>query len=160
MTGVVLCDIDHCVADSAWRDSLVTSGGRVDWDSWHRLSEDDRPIQHVVDLVNALVSAGMRVHGLTTRPEKWRALTTRWLLRVDCRFCRVLMRPNDDYRPAPVVKVDVARAAFPGMRDEIALVIDDRDDVSAAFRAEGIVVLQCHAYATHAPSVPFDRGEE
>ena len=46
---------------------------------------------------------------VTARPEKWRGITLAWLARVDAPFDHLLMRPADDFRRAPEVKVDLLR---------------------------------------------------
>jgi hypothetical protein len=54
-----------------------------------------------------------------------------------CPLDDVVMRGNDDYRPSPALKTDRAIGYFgslEAMQNQVALVIDDRDDVISAFR--------------------------
>lgn len=149
MKDIILIDIDHVVADSRWRDTMI--GGEGGWDAYHRASSDDPPVVPMICLVDSLCESGLEILGLTSRPEKWRQLTVDWLVRHRCKFHDLLMRSDGDYRPSPQVKLDLARSLLP----RVILLIDDRDDVCAVFRAEGIVVLQCHISLSHAPSIPF-----
>jgi hypothetical protein len=142
----ILLDIDHTVSDAFWRDHLIlTPGMPGDWDDYHAASINDQPLGDMVNMINAL-AVNYFILGITARPEKWRKLTMEWLLRNDIAIDDLLMRPDDDYRRAPELKVAMAQAAF-GDRflEDVALVLDDREDVIAAFKAAGITALQVHA---------------
>lgn len=152
MKRIVLCDIDHVVSQSFRRDAMI--GGVGGWDAYHEAAKDDQPVQDVVSLIHALEQVH-EVWGLTARPEKWRQPTLEWLGQHDVFFTGLLMRPDRDFRPSPLVKIDLAKAKWPILKDHIAVLIEDRDDVCAAFRAEGIVCLQCHISPGVAPSIPF-----
>lgn len=53
------------------------------------------------------------------------------------------MRPDKNFSPSPELKISLARDLFQGkVADNVAFILDDRDDVVAAFRAEGITALQ------------------
>lgn len=144
MRSTIIIDVDHTISDAAWRDNLI--GGP--WDDYHTASATDQPIDEIAQMLQ-MIGRGFFVVGCTARPEKWRGLTMQWLTKHGIQMDELLMRPDDDYRPAPVVKVDLCKRRF-GMAwpHEIAFVMDDRDDVAAAFKAEGITVLQVHARRT------------
>lgn len=143
--NIVLIDIDHTLADAAWRDSLV--GGEGGWDEYHHHAKADAPVQGMVKLVNALHNQGYEIFALTTRPEKWRKATSDWLFKHNVKIDLLLMRPDDCFLPSPESKLKLVKEHFraTNIRDEIAFIIDDRDDVLEAFRAEGIITLHCHA---------------
>jgi hypothetical protein len=155
---IVLCDIDHVIADSFWRDSMI--GGEGGWDAYHEAAKDDKPVLDMVALLRALSRSGFEVHGLTARPEKWRAMTLRWLVNSQAAMEGLLMRGDKDFRPSPLVKIDLMKTTWPDYKERVAFLIEDRDDVCALFRAEGIIALQCHISAGTAPSVPFHLENE
>jgi hypothetical protein len=137
----VLIDIDHVISDAAWRDEMI--GGDGGWDAYHAESINDDPCHDIVQLVNALHSSGLQVIGLTARPEKWRMLTNSWLIKHSIQLDEILMRPDKNFSPSPELKISLARDLFQGkVADNVAFILDDRDDVVAAFRAEGITALQ------------------
>lgn len=143
MRRLVLCDIDHTISDAYWRDDMI--GGDGGWDAYHAAGERDAPLTDTIAMLNALVAAGYVAVGLTARPEKWRSQTQGWLVRNGVYMTHLLMRPERCFLPSPKVKLQEIAAAFPNFRDEVFLVMDDRDDVCAAFRGEGLTVHQVYA---------------
>jgi hypothetical protein len=137
-------DIDHSIADAAWRDSLMGS-----WDEYHAKSIDDRPIDEMIALVDSLFNDQWVTIGLTGRPEKFRQLTETWLLKQKLQLDELIMRPNEVYDGAAVFKtIEVIDRCSKEINPTV-LVFDDRDDVIGAMKASGIkcVALQVHAGA-------------
>lgn len=135
----VLTDIDHCITDAYWRDHLIG-----EWDEYHAQSVHDKPAEDTVSLLKAL-SKDHDIIGLTARPERWYEITMRWMVQHDVPLDDVVMRGNDDYRSSPVLKTERAIGYFgslEAMQNQVALVIDDRDDVISAFRELGLTTLQ------------------
>jgi len=129
---IIVVDLDHTLAAAAWRDYM-----RPDWDAYYRASSDDAPIQPMVDFINNGLSTMVDVVCITTRPEKWRQLTMDWLIRHNVSIDELVMRPNDDFRRSPELKVALATPFKP-----IMLAIDDREDVVIAYAAAGIPAVQ------------------
>src|SRR5262245_51911183 len=128
---IALIDIDHTLSNATWRDDML---GVTSWDAYHAEAMHDKPITEMIELVRALHAANWDLFGLTSRPEKFHALTMDWLIRQDVPLLGLLMRPNDCFLPAPESKVKVFQATFAGIVDYSNFVIfDDRDDVCAAF---------------------------
>lgn len=139
---VVLCDIDHVISNAFPRDHLI--GGEGGWDFYHAESLSDEPIHDLVALINALHSQGFIVIGITARPEKWRSLTLQWLVKHGVMMEEILMRPDNAFHPAPEIKLKLALDRFADIKNEVALVLDDRDDVIAAFMQLGVSCLRVH----------------
>lgn len=133
---IVLIDIDHTLSDAAWRDGMIADSS---WDDYHAASEKDEPVKEMVDLVNSLESAGHEVIGFTTRPERWRSLTIAWMVKNEVNVTDVLMRRDDDYRPAEKIKSDLFDDFL--RKENVGLIIDDNEATCAAFRAKGITTL-------------------
>lgn len=139
----ILVDIDHTLSAAWHRDPMI--GGCGGWDAYHAASEKDEPIHDVMSIINSLAFHGdWYIIALTARTEKWRSLTNRWLVKHGINIDELLMRPDDAYHPAPEIKVQLAQERFPGdqLKDQVAFLIDDREDVCEAFHQLGITTLQ------------------
>lgn len=137
---VILVDIDHTISNAFHRDHMI--GG--EWDAYHEASINDEPVHDIVNLLRSLAT-DYELLGITARPEKWRQLTFRWFIKHSIPIDAILMRPNDCYDPSPVLKMKLALQAYKALKEHIAFVLEDRDDVCAAFREAGVTVLQVHA---------------
>jgi len=146
--NIILVDLDDTVSASWRREHLIADS----WDAFHADLVNDEPIWDIVRLINCISDAGSTVIiGLTARPEKWRRITQDWLLKHGVNLDDLLMRPDEDYRPSAQVKVDLVAEMCGGadaIKDKIALVIDDRDDVLKAFAALGVTTLHINARRT------------
>ena len=140
---IALFDIDHTLSDAFWRDEMI---GVESWDDYHAAAKDDAPVKAVIKMVRALAALDVRVVGFTARPEKFRGMTLRWLVENDIPLEGVLMRPDDDFRSAVDLKLALAAELAGGeIKDQILLVVDDREDVVAAFQSLGVTALQVFA---------------
>jgi len=137
----ILVDIDHTLSNAFPRDPMI---GICSWDEYHSESHKDDPCNDMIDL---LMLPNVRDHfdlvGLTSRPEKFRTLTMQWLAKNEIDLDDLWMRPNNDYRPAPIVKIDLCKAHIgENWHSEVLCMIDDNDRVIEKFRGEGITCLQ------------------
>ena len=114
------------------------------WDAYHAASPQDEPIHDMMMLTNALHCQGWTIIGLTARPEKWRRITNDWLVNHFIKMDELLMRPDEAFHPAPELKVQLAQERFPGdqLKDQVAFLLEDREDVCEAFHKIGITTLQ------------------
>jgi hypothetical protein len=135
----VLCDIDHTLCASWRRDDMI---GVNSWDEYHADAQHDEDVFAICELVRCLYLCLHQVVGLTSRPEKWRTLTVAWLVKYDVPLDDLLMRAEEDYRQSPELKLAMARAYVDGDLSKIGLLIEDREDVITAFRAEGVTCIQ------------------
>ncbi len=139
----ILVDIDHVLSDAYWRDAMI--GGPGGWDEYHNNAPRDEPFIHVIDLVNAL-STRYTMIGVTARPEKWRQITMKYLADHGAMLEELLMRPDDAYHPAPQLKLDLAVKRFgQPLHNQVAFIMDDREDVAIAFNNAGVPALQVYA---------------
>jgi hypothetical protein len=63
-----------------------------------------------------------------------------WMIRHGVKLDGLLMRPNNNHTPSPIVKIALVEKHF--KKEDVLVVFDDRDDVCAAFRAIGIRAFQ------------------
>lgn len=135
MGRTILTDIDGTLSNSRWRDGLI---GAVSWDEYHEQSQFDKPNEHMIWLLRALHSREYSIIGISSRPEKFRKLTMDWLLKYHVPLDMLLLRPNDNHRLSPELKIQLVSNLLGGNFDDIAFIFDDREDVIAAFRAKGV----------------------
>lgn len=143
MRNHILIDLDDTI-NAAWkREHMIEEFG---WDVFHQHLVNDDPVEDILKLILNLNNFD-RV-GLTARPEKWRQPTIAWLVKHGLYIDDLLMRPDDDFRPSPIIKVALATEYFgseEGIRENVAFIIDDRPDVIKAFAGIGITTLHINA---------------
>ena len=137
----LVCDLDHTLFDSRGRDAMLVPP--VDWDAYQLASPDDPPVPEMIAMVNSLHRTGWSTLCLTGRNEKFRPLTARQLLDHGVDYDELLMRPLEDFRPAPALKLGLLMRRLGSLAD-VGLVVEDRDDCVAAFKGHGLTVLQAH----------------
>lgn len=162
MKGTVFVDIDGTVADLTHRRKYVASKPK-NYPAFERGIPFDTPIQWVIDAVNRLYDAGWTVVMCSGRRETQKAATEEWLKKFGVKYHAFYIRhefeyerpgdpssgvkktrkgdPKPDYRHDYIVKkelLDQARAD--GYDPDV--VFDDRDQVVAMWRENGIPVVQ------------------
>lgn len=128
-------DIDGVVADVRHR---------LHWlrrHQWHRFFDaaDTDPLLAEGAALVADLAEQHDIVWLTGRPEWLREVTAGWLLRHGLPEAELFMRPDRDYRPARIYKLDVLRRLRG--RGIAALVDDDAEVVDAAVAAGFPAVL-------------------
>jgi phosphoglycolate phosphatase-like HAD superfamily hydrolase len=82
-------------------------GANRDYDAFHESSIDALPNFEVVEMLNQAFFDQRDVIIVTSRKEKWRGLTSRWLAKNDIGHHALYMRKDDDNRPDYEVKRDI-----------------------------------------------------
>ena len=101
----------------------------------------DQPNREIVRLVQIVASAGLSVVYVSGRPESCRGATETWLSQHVRVAGPLLMREDGDVRSDEQVKRELLERAV-GNREEVFLVIDDRDRVVRMWRELGLTCLQ------------------
>lgn len=143
MRKVQLVDLDGCISDDRWRRSMILPGA-VDmpinkgfavyhsqcWrDEATNLGELLPDCDHVI---------------LTARPVMYMYMTQRWLNQNKIYPTVILHRNNEDKRPSYMVKRDQLQWVLNSNNlynvhlEDIALAIDDRDDILGMYSNYGI----------------------
>lgn len=133
---LAVIDIDGVVADVRHRVKYLEARPK-DWDGFFGAAADDPPLAEGLARVAALATE-CEIVWLTGRPEWLRAVTQDWLARHGLPVTRLLMRGNQDRRPARHVKLAELRRL--GSRREVRLVIDDDVAVVTALAEDGWAV--------------------
>ncbi len=152
MRNIILVDIDHTISDAFWRDDLIKrSRDSNDWEEYHSRGKDDKPLEDMKMLIE-IIAVGCKEHheapdlevwGITARPEKWRKQSMDWFYKHKIYLDNVLMRPENQFKPAPQIKIDLCKEH--NILDRILCIFDDREDVVSAFRELDITAFQVHA---------------
>ena len=134
MKRVVIVDIDGTLSNDRWRQP---KNDDISWDEFHAMAKEDTTYEDMINFIGHL-SSKYYIIGLTGRPEKFRQMTTLWLGMNVVAMDELHMRPDDDYRKAPDLKVAIALEMVKPP-DKIILVIDNDTRVIEAFNALGTV---------------------
>ena len=137
----VVFDLDGTLADCNHREPLVKAG---EWDAYFDACDKDKPIHHVIAVLQALDKQGHTIEIWSGRGEgpdgAVRAKTIQWLtrhgiLRGDIIGLR--MRPYKDYRKDSVLKGEWSRE-----NGQPNLVFEDRDQAVKMWREAGVPCFQ------------------
>lgn len=137
MKRYIILDLDGCLADDRRRLPLIDHSAPDPWEAYHADCENDPLMNH------HYASLGRFYDSLvfTARPEAVRAQTLRWLKNVaQIKPKHIFMRPNACRRMSPDLKCSYLKSIFALgiLPREIALAIDDREDVLEVYEANNI----------------------
>jgi beta-phosphoglucomutase-like phosphatase (HAD superfamily) len=140
----VVFDVDGTLAEfDAGRLGHLVHGVEKQWDAFHDAMADAPLIAPVAKLMRRLKDSGETIVICSGRPRGWAEQTIAWLRKHDLPFDGIYLRAEgQDEASDP----DVKRRALSEMKADGLipwLVIDDRSSVVEAWRAEGLVCLQC-----------------
>lgn len=132
--STIILDLDGTIADDRHRLYLIT-GTKPNYSEYHAACEHD-PVMNR-GLITLVSKKDYSLLFITSRPEKYREQTWKWLL--DAGFDTVLfdsdllMRPDGDLRPSPVLKLALLEKSGVDPH-EIVCAFDDRADVLQMYR--------------------------
>lgn len=150
MRNIILIDIDHTISDAFWRDDLIKrSRDSGDWEEYHSRGKEDKPLQDMIDIIELLRLGAchhdveIELWAISARPSKWMKQTSNWFMQHRVLVDQILMRPEDAFKPAPQIKMDLCKEH--GILDRILCIFDDREDVIEAFKGIGVTAFHVHA---------------
>lgn len=135
---VAVVDIDGVLADVEHRLHHLNRRPK-DWAGFFGAMGDDQPFTEGIELVTLLAHEHEVVY-LSGRPERTRTVTQAWLAANGAPRGTVMLRPDDDRRPARQFKIGVLRRL--AERCEVAMLVDDDPAVCTAARAAGFTVYE------------------
>ena len=143
-TPGVVFDVDGTLAEfDAGKLGHLVHGIEKQWEEFHLAMADAPLIAPIARLMQRLKESGETIVICSGRPRGWADHTIAWLHKHDLPFDGLYLRGEDqDAASDP----DVKRRALAEMKaDGLVpwLIIDDRSSVVDAWRAEGLVCLQC-----------------
>ena len=166
MRPLYIFDIDGTLADNTHRAHLLKRepGMPPNWDEWYKFAHLDSPRPAVIKILESLLVLGdifndqigelhrpeiaPEIWFFTGRPEEYRELTTRWLIRHtelirgELSSGQLNMRPTGDYRPDYEIKQEMVDRMLACDRERLVAVFDDRDQVVDMWRRNGIDCFQ------------------
>jgi hypothetical protein len=106
------------------------------------LANDNKPVLPMCQLLQSLAHNGdWQLAFVTSRQAKLRQPTMAWLMQHCPVGDQILMRPDDDWDPAPLLKQRLVLTLLKDYTNVIA--IDSRDDICLVYKQIGLQVLQC-----------------
>lgn len=153
----VIIDLDNCISDDGWRIAMVRHDLPRDrrWDSYHSASFLDSARNHDIysqqNTLNIICTA---------RPRKYEELTMRWLKENRVPWEHLMMRSNGEHSPAVDVKRSMVRSlpSFGIEKADIAMAYDDKPDIVAMYRAEGLPAIRRYIHKFDA-ELDYTKGE-
>lgn len=154
----VIFDLDNCLADDAWRIKLT------DWSQtnpekryalYHSACRKDKTNPVSLGVFNRFKDTH-RIFFFTARPVDVEEETRHW---IDCNLTHeynLIMRNKGDHRPSVQLKREMV-ASLPeygvNHNDEVECAYDDREDIVAMYREQGIpaTVLKIHDVCAYTP---------
>lgn len=144
---IVAFDLDGTLANNAKREHLAKAASEASkrgensgpyWDKFHEQIMVDTPINPVLQTLRALYARGHDIELWTARPERFRDLTYIWLRDHAIPNCELLMRSDNDWRKAYIIKLEwyMTRERKP------QLVFEDHPETTHLLRAAGAIVAQ------------------
>jgi phosphoglycolate phosphatase-like HAD superfamily hydrolase len=141
---ILVVDIDGTISDSTHRDHLV-EGAYPDWDAFFDQAKNDLPINSTLKIIDML-APNVELWVITGRSKRIFNETSNWLRNVArLNYSRLLMREQDDYRPATRVKPELL---LKGLRDyrkgtnDVLAIIDNDTDMCEKWDSLGFKSLQ------------------
>lgn len=147
MPKAIIVDIDGTVADCSARLHHIKPPNR-DWGKFWIGMENDKPLQHIIQMVRAIYFArgtkqvdDIRVIVVTARDKGVERQTVAWLQAHGVPYDKLFMREANDFRKDAIVKkelLDQIRAEG----YEVLFALEDRTHNVEMFRANGVPCLQ------------------
>lgn len=143
---IFIVDIDGTLADTAHRLHRIrpAPGVKKNWPAFFEEAKNDKPVAHVVSLVNTMFTNGHYICLLTGRPDNHRLDTIEWMKTHGIQFDELLMRPYKDNRLDSIVKAELFRDNLSVVKSQILCAFEDRLHVAEMWRELGIPVLLCN----------------
>lgn len=164
MIPLYIFDLDGTLANMQHRVNLIPSVGlgitpedrAAQWDRFFQACEFDRPIWPVIHTFHDLLRAGADILIWSGRSDSVRRQTVRWLVEEVLWTCsnplvegyirtlddQLRMRPMKDHRPDHQLKELWLNELSPEDRKRLVAVFDDRDEVVAMWRRNGVICFQ------------------
>lgn len=131
--SLAVFDVDGVLADVTHRLHHLQARPQR-WERFFQAADRDPLLIEGAERLRAALAVHDVVY-LTGRPERTRRLTERWFARHDLPTGPLLMRADDDHRPARWMKREVLRR-LAATRDVVSM-IDDDPAVVAVLQADG-----------------------
>ena len=138
----IIFDVDGTLMDVEHRRKFVDGSQQVDWAAFEAATKDDTRHEHIFEIAECMKDCGHSIAVVSARKERQRDITEHQLQQTMGVFWdHLFMRPDDSFEPDHEFKQRIL--------DELIkvdwkpdMVFDDRDQVVAMWRANGIPCVQ------------------
>lgn len=143
---IFIFDIDGTLADNSHRVHYILKADK-DWDAYHQACDCDTPILPTIAVLNCLYKQDHKILFWTGRDEIVRKQTEEWIETwtavkpADIRY-NLSMRGTGDHREDHKLKERALMALGPISRAKLAGVFEDREQVVAMWRRNGVMCFQ------------------
>lgn len=138
--SLAVVDVDGVLADVGHRLHYLR-GRPKNWAGFFASMGDDPPYAEGLALAKKLSEDYDLVY-LSGRPERTRVVTQSWLAVHEAPAGRVVLRPDDDRRPARVFKLGVLKRL--AAQHPVGILVDDDAAVCEAARGAGFTVFEAN----------------
>lgn len=135
----VIWDLDGVLANCDHRlHYIVADRSNPDWESFHKYTMEDTPIESGRILFWALDMLGISQFICTARPESNREMTEAWLQKYEIRPVeKLFMRKPNDFRSGHEVKLDMLKTIWE-MGYEVLMAFDDHPEIVNMYRMSSV----------------------
>ncbi len=137
----VIFDIDGTLSSSKWREWLVLLE-KPKWKQFFTGIPFDPVIPEIAALTTSL-RKDTKIFLITARPDAYRIPTVDWLTKYGIQYNGLLMRRNDDHRPADVVKAEIFERQLGMLPTEWIHVFEDNFSCIEMWMSLGLSVTAC-----------------
>lgn len=142
--AALIIDLDGTLCDTRHRQHHM-QGEKKDWDAFYAGIPDDPINDWCADLIYQCSDLDSMILFVSGRPEKYRSVSKEWLkekMPWSPGISRLFMRKDGDFRKDAIVKTEIYHQEIEPYFS-VKFCIDDRKQVVDAWRALGLVCLQC-----------------
>ena len=152
-SSFLFVDIDHTLCDASERDHLIQYPmSQDDWDLYHSYCHEDKPFIKTIDVVNGLRDCFDKTILFTSRNEKYRDITEKWLFDHHVSYDDLLMRPSPDFRKLSPTNLKFGLVMNYLLKNNNPInidtfehvIIDDDDNIIQYFQKKGFLSFKIH----------------
>lgn len=136
----IICDLDGTLALDEGRAEKYLRRGFKDWDGYFAACVDDEPNWDVIHILGELIGRN-HIWILSGRSESVREQTEQWLDKHRVDYDQLIMREVNDRTQDNELKLQWARTRDL-TPDRVWFILEDRQRMVDAWRAEGYTTLQ------------------
>ena len=143
MKNTIIFDLDGTLAlVEERRLKSIKPNGKLDWDKFYDPSniKYDKPNMPVVRMAQLFAEAGYNIYIFSGRSDRTKYTTRSWLTHNKIPFHKLIMRKQKNYTPDDILKERWLDKYAD--RDDVFLVVDDRQKVVDMWRKNGLTVFQ------------------
>jgi hypothetical protein len=135
----IIVDLDGTFSNVEHRRHFVAKPN-PNWKSFYEALSEDGANEWCLELLKRFNKD--EILFVTGRPEEYRDRTRAWLMDYGYAQCPLFMRKTGDYRQDSIIKTEIYKEHIEH-NYHILFCLDDRTQVVKAWRALGLVCLQC-----------------